>query len=96
MSKKNVFDFLSAVARDENLKQQLQKTVTPSELVGMGNNAGYDFSTEHVDEALTELQHQPGFFKHLAEAALEIFSSDHDDYPATGIQPFSGEPNPNS
>jgi hypothetical protein len=28
---------------------------------------------------------------YLLEAALEVFSPDHDDYPATGIQPFGGE-----
>ncbi|MFA9202006.1 MAG: hypothetical protein ACEQSC_00445 [Candidatus Nanopelagicaceae bacterium] len=28
---------------------------------------------------------------YLLEAALEVFSPDHDDYPATGIQPFEGE-----
>lgn len=94
MSKKNVFDFLSAAARDEQLKQQLEETSTSSDLVGMGSSAGYEFSAEHVDEALTELQQKPGFFKVLAEAALELFSPDHDDYPATGMQPFSGEPNP--
>lgn len=28
---------------------------------------------------------------YLTEAALEIFSPNHDSYPATGIQPFYGE-----
>lgn len=96
MSKKNVFEFLSKAVQDEQLKQKLHNTATSSELVNVGNEAGYEFSTEHVDEALTELKQQPGFFQHLVEAALELFSSDHDNYPATGIQPFSGEINPNS
>lgn len=92
MSKKNVFDFLSNAARDEKLKLKLQNTTTPHELVGIGSEIGYEFSAEHVDEALIELKQKPGFFKFLAEAALEIFSPDGDDYPATGMQPFSGEP----
>lgn len=94
MSKKTVFDFLSKAARDEQLKSKLQDTTTPHGLVTVGSEAGYDFSTEHVDDALTELKQKPGFFKFLAEAALEIFSPDGDNYPATGVQPFSGDPNP--
>lgn len=33
---------------------------------------------------------------YLIEAVLEVFSPDHDDYPATGIQPFSGEVRPDN
>lgn len=29
--------------------------------------------------------------EYLVEAALEVFSPDHDDYPNIGIQPFEGE-----
>ena len=29
---------------------------------------------------------------YIAEAALEVFSPDHDSYPMTGIQPFTEEP----
>jgi hypothetical protein len=29
--------------------------------------------------------------RYLIEAVLEVFSPNHDDYPTTGIQPFSGE-----
>ena len=28
--------------------------------------------------------------QYLAEAFFEIFGSSHDDYPAVGIQPFTG------
>ncbi len=28
---------------------------------------------------------------YLAEGSLEIFSPNHDSYPAVGIQPYSGE-----
>lgn len=95
MSKENVLNFLSQAAQDEALKAQLQTTSTEEDLVGVGKQAGYDFSADHVDEALTELKQKPGFFRALAEAALMIFSPSHDDYPATGMQPFSGDPNPN-
>ncbi|AVH63512.1 hypothetical protein [Nostoc sp. 'Peltigera membranacea cyanobiont' N6] len=29
---------------------------------------------------------------YVTEAALELFSPNHDSYPAVGVQPFSGEP----
>jgi hypothetical protein len=28
----------------------------------------------------------------IAEAAIEVFSPNHDSYPATGLQPFTDEP----
>ena len=95
MSKENVLNFLSKAAKDETLQTQLNKTSTQDEMVGIGNQAGYKFSSEHVDEALTDLKKRPGFFGSLAAAVVELFSPDHDDYPATGVQPFSGDPNPN-
>jgi hypothetical protein len=30
-------------------------------------------------------------FGYVVEAALEVFSPDHDSYPYTGVQPFEGE-----
>lgn len=94
MSKENVLSFLTDATKDENLKLQLEETASPDELVGVANEAGYEFSSQQVDEVLNDLKTQPGFFGALAEAVLEIFSPNHDDYPATGMQPFSGEPNP--
>ncbi|MEO0457809.1 MAG: Nif11-like leader peptide family natural product precursor [Cyanobacteria bacterium P01_A01_bin.114] len=94
MSKKNVLSFLFKAAKDEQLKTKLQTTSTQDEVVTVGNRAGYDFSSEHVDEALAELKQKPGFFGALAEAAIELFSPARDDYPKTGVQPFSGDPNP--
>ncbi|MCM1984943.1 isochorismate synthase [Lyngbya confervoides BDU141951] len=44
---------------------------------------------------MSELQQKPGFFSALAAAVFKIFSPPHDDYPVTGVQPFSGDPNPN-
>lgn len=92
MSKKNVFSFLSTAAKDEQLKAKLGNTASPDELVNVAKQTGYEFSSEHVDEALDELKQQPGFFGMLAEAALEVFSPHDDNYPATGVQPYSGDP----
>ncbi|EDX83097.1 conserved hypothetical protein [Synechococcus sp. PCC 7335] len=92
MSKENVLHFLIKAAKEEQLITQLQKTSTQDELVGVANEAGYDFSSKHVDQALKDLKEQPGFFGALAEAALRIFSPAQDDYPKTGVQPFSGDP----
>ncbi len=94
MSKDNVFKFLFQVAEDETLKQKLQSAANPGELVDIGQEAGYQFSSENVDEAMNELKKQPGFFSALAEAAFDIFSPHRDDYPATGMQSYSGDPNP--
>ena len=91
MSKKNVFSFLHKAAKDENLQIKLRNASSADELVGVAKQTGYDFSSEHVDEAIDELKQKPGFFGMLAEAALEIFSPVSDDYPKTGVQPYSGE-----
>ncbi len=91
MSKETVFDFLTQAAKDRELKQQLNDTSTPEEVVEVAHDAGYEFSPKHVDEALSDLKQQPGFFGAIAEAALRIFSPHDDNYPATGAQPFSGE-----
>ncbi|MGP1385339.1 MAG: Nif11-like leader peptide family natural product precursor [Thainema sp.] len=93
MSKENVLNFLTDAANDEQLQAQLKSAKSPEDLVGVGNQAGYDFSSEHVDEAMKELRHQPGFFSVLAEAIGRIFSPSSDDYPETGVQPFSGDSN---
>ncbi|MGB7084990.1 MAG: Nif11-like leader peptide family natural product precursor [Phormidesmis sp.] len=91
MSKERVLNFLTDAAKDQHLKSQLEDATNQAELINVANEAGYDFSSQHVDEALGDLKKQPGFFGALAEAALQIFSPHDDDYPATGMQPFSGE-----
>jgi tRNA threonylcarbamoyladenosine modification (KEOPS) complex Cgi121 subunit len=95
MSKKNVFELFTRAAGDKQLKDKLQTVANQDEFVALGQQEGLDFSSSHVEEAITELKQKQGFFKALAEAALEIFAPNHDDYPATGVQPFSGDPNPN-
>ncbi|PZD70940.1 hypothetical protein C1752_08715 [Acaryochloris thomasi RCC1774] len=94
MSKDNVLNFLSKAAEDEHLKAKLETTASQDEVVGVANQAGYEFSTEHVDEMLTELKQKPGFFGMLSEAVAELFGPVHDDYPATGVQPYGGDSNP--
>lgn len=32
-------------------------------------------------------------FRYITSAAARIFSPNDDNYPATGVQPFEGEPN---
>ncbi len=96
MSKETVLGFLAKAAEDKQLKDKLQTVKNPDELEALGKEEGFEFSSEHVEEALTELQQKPGFFKVLAEAVLQIFSPSHDDYPAIGVQPFTGDPSANS
>lgn len=91
MSKESVLNFLTDAAKDNALKSQLEAASNPAEMIGVANEAGYDFSDKHVDEALSDLKKQPGFFGALAEAALRVFSPHDDDYPTTGVQPFSGK-----
>lgn len=96
MSKENVLSFLTQAAKDRQLKDKLKSAASQTDVVDVGNQAGYDFSSEHIEAAMTELKQKPGFFGALAEAVLELFSPDHDDYPATGVQPFSGDLKPKS
>lgn len=91
MSKENVVSFLSEATKDEQLKQKIQKSSNKEEVVKLAQEAGYVFSSEQVDELLKDLKKDPGFFGSLAEAIMELFSPSHDDYPATGVQPFSGD-----
>jgi len=92
MSKENALNFLSEAAKDKELKAQLQEAgLTRDEIVKAGNKAGYTFNREHLDEALTEVRKEPGFWGSLGEAIMELFSPAHDDYPSVGVQPYSGD-----
>lgn len=95
MSKNQVFEFFSQAAQDESLKKRLQAVSNEEELIDLGKGEGFEFSSEHLDEAMAELRLKPNFFRKLAEAVLEIFSPNHDNYPAVGVQPYDGEPNRN-
>jgi predicted ribosomally synthesized peptide with nif11-like leader len=95
MSKDNVFQFFKKASQKEPLQEKLQAVSSPEEIVDLGQKEGFEFSSEHIGEALTELQQKPGFWSKLAEAVVSAFHPPHDDYPEIGVQPFSGEPNPN-
>ena len=96
MSKKNVLSFLSKAAMNQRLKEQLNMASTQDELVEIGKVSGYDFSVEHLEEAMDELKQKSGFWGSLAAAVVELFSPDHDNYPETGVQPYSGDPSSKS
>lgn len=91
MSKENALSFLQQAATDPALKSQVQGAEQASDLINLGETQGYAFSPDHVREAIPELKAQRGFFGDLVEAILELFSPSHDNYPATGVQPFSGD-----
>ncbi|GEM_PF-610972 len=92
MSKENALSFLQQAAQDPDLKSQVQAIDDQRELINLGETKGYDFSPDHVRQALPVIKEQKGFLGDLVEAILELFGPTHDDYPNTGVQPFSGDP----
>jgi len=92
MSKEKALDFLSKAAADQQLKQQLQDVDHPTELVDLAQQHGYEFSSDHLKQAIPAIQEKRGFFGDLVDAVLGLFAPTHDDYPSTGVQPFSGDP----
>lgn len=92
MSKENALSFLQKAATDPELKNQVKAIDQQGELIDLGEAKGYDFSPDHVRQALPTITEQKGFFGDLVEAILELFGPTHDDYPTTGVQPFSGDP----
>jgi predicted ribosomally synthesized peptide with nif11-like leader len=93
MSKENVRQFLSEAASNQKIKEKLQTVNNQNELADLAQSQGFEFEPEHLDAVIAELKTQPGFFGRLVEAALEIFSPTHDDYPNVGVEPFTGDPN---
>ncbi|NCJ07837.1 Nif11 family protein [Synechococcales cyanobacterium C] len=93
MSKENVFHFFTKAAQDHQLKDKVQATASPDELADLAQSEGYTFAPEHVDDAINEMKKQPGFFGKIAEGFLLIFGPNHPEYPAVGVQPYSGDPN---
>ncbi|MEL4895406.1 Nif11-like leader peptide family natural product precursor [Crocosphaera sp. Alani8] len=97
MAKEKVIQFLGEAAKNQDLKDKLQTIKNQEELTSLAKEEGFEFSVEHIDEAFNELKQQPGFFGKLAEAIAEAFSPDHDNIPPSiGVQPYSGDSNPNS
>lgn len=95
MSKEKVFQLFTKAAKDRQLQEKLQAVLHSDELVALGQREGLEFSDEDFCEALAELQKQPTFLSQLLKEALRVFSPSDDNYPEIGVQPFSGEPNPN-
>lgn len=92
MAKEKVIQFFGEATKNQDLKDKLQTVKNQDELTTLAQEEGFDFSSEHIDEALDELKQQPGFFGKLAEAIAELFSPDHDDtLPSIGVQPYSGD-----
>ncbi|HIK43260.1 MAG TPA: Nif11-like leader peptide family natural product precursor [Leptolyngbyaceae cyanobacterium M65_K2018_010] len=94
MSKENALSFLQQAAQDPSLKSQVEELEQPGELVTLGESQGYAFSSDNVREVIPVLKAEKGFFGDLVESILALFGPTHDDYPATGMQPFSGDPQP--
>lgn len=92
MSKENALSFLQKAATDPNLKTQVQQADQQDEVVKLAEAEGYQFAPEDLQEVIPALKAQTGFFGDLVEAILELFGPTHDDYPSTGVQPFSGDP----
>lgn len=91
MSKENALSFLQQAATNPDLKSQVQGAEEPSQVINLGETQGFAFSPDHVREVIPDLKAQRSFFGDLVEAILELFSPNHDDYPATGVQPYSGD-----
>ena len=92
MAKEKVIQFLGEAAINQGLKDKLQTIKSQDELTSLAKEEGFEFSAEHIDEALEELKQQPGFFGKLAEAIAEVFSPDHDNAPPSiGVQPYSSD-----
>jgi len=91
MSKENALDFLKQAADNSTLTKQVQEADEKTEIVDLSKQHGFEFSEDDMKNAIPVIKEQPGFFGELAKAVLELFDPAHDDYPATGVQPFTGE-----
>ena len=93
MSKENVIGFLEKISKNEQLKDRINTISGNDDFIALGHESGFEFSPKDLDEIIDELKNKPKFFGLLAEAVLTIFSPAHDNFPATGMQPFYGEDN---
>lgn len=93
MSKDNVIKFLENIAKNEKLKSKIDNISSNDDFIALGYESGFEFSSKDLDEIIDELKNKPKFLGLLAEAILTIFSPAHNNYPATGMQPFYGDDN---
>ena len=91
MSKENALSFLKQAADSSALTEQVKEADRKEDVVGLAKQHGFEFSEDDMKNAIPVIQEKPGFFGELAKAVLELFAPAHDDYPATGVQPFTGE-----
>lgn len=94
MSKENALSFLKKAASDPGLNSQVKQADKTDTLVKLAEEQGLPFAPEDIKQVIPTLKAQTGFFGDLVEAVLELFGPTHDDYPTTGVQPFSGDPPP--
>lgn len=91
MSKENALDFLKQAADNASLSNQVKEAEHKDAIVNLAKQHGYEFSEDDMKKAVPVIKERSGFFGELAKAVLELFAPAHDDYPATGVQPFTGE-----
>ena len=91
MSKEKALAFLKQAADNSTLSEQVQGADKKTAIVDLAKQHGFEFSEDDMKRAIPAIQEQSGFFGELAKAVLELFAPAHDDYPATGVQPFTGE-----
>ena len=92
MSKEKALDFLKQAADSSALSEQVKAADQKAAVIDLAKQQGYEFSEDDMTKAVPAIQEKPGFFGELAQAVLELFAPAHDDYPATGVQPYTGMP----
>ncbi|MGD1943995.1 MAG: Nif11-like leader peptide family natural product precursor [Leptolyngbyaceae cyanobacterium] len=92
MSKENALNFLKQAADSSALSEQVKSAEQKAKVIDLAKQHGYEFSEDDMTKAVPAIQEKPGFFGELAQAVLELFAPAQDDYPATGVQPYTGMP----
>jgi predicted ribosomally synthesized peptide with nif11-like leader len=93
MSQENALNFLKQVADSPELSSQVMDADHKEEVVDLAKENGFVFSEDDMKSVIPKIHEKPGFFGELAQAVIALFAPAHDDYPATGVQPFTGELN---
>ncbi|MDB9527786.1 Nif11-like leader peptide family natural product precursor [Oscillatoria sp. CS-180] len=91
MSKENALEFLTQAADSSALTEQVKEADQKEEIVDLAKQHGFEFSEDDMKKAVPVVQEKSGFFGDIAKAIIELFAPAHDDYPATGAQPYTGE-----
>ncbi|HEY9887597.1 MAG TPA: Nif11-like leader peptide family natural product precursor [Candidatus Obscuribacterales bacterium] len=91
MSQENALDFLKQASDRADLSSQIKEADRKADIVNLAKQHGFEFSEDDMKNAIPAIQEKAGFFGELAKAVLALFAPAHDDYPTTGVQPFTGE-----